>query len=212
MKRAKNKSNLSIVKDYLAGERPFVQVGYEAPKQKVRKDGEIWKDKDGKEWIQTGASKISKSLYDARNATRQICSSCQMDIYWGGNHYDEKTFLKTGKCYECLIKEETQMRLDGTYDTYEKIKVIKNQRSFLNELKMKVEQSLSWLRNPENKLQYVNEDGTTETWTDNISREDLIPEAEKDLSTINERLVVCDESISQLEKELNDIKSATTKS
>jgi hypothetical protein len=209
MKRAKNKSNISIVKDYLSGTRPFVQVGYEPKKEAVRKDGEVWKDRDGKEWIQTGATKISKSLYDARNATRQICSSCKMDIYWGGNNYDEKVFLKTGKCYECVIKEETQMRLDGTFDSYEKIKVIKNQRSFLKELKEKIEQSINWLKNPEKKLEYVNEDGTTDIWFDNISREELLIEAEKDLKIVDERLVVANESISQLEKDLNAINGST---
>ncbi len=29
MKRASGKSNLSIVQDYLSGDRPFVQVGYD---------------------------------------------------------------------------------------------------------------------------------------------------------------------------------------
>jgi hypothetical protein len=210
MKKAKNKSNLSIIKDYLQGERPFVQVGYEPKKEKERKNGEVWKDKNGKEWIQTGATKISKNLYDTRNSTRQICSICKMDIYWGGNRYDEKMFLKTGKCYECLIKEETQMRLAGTFEIYEKIKVIKNQKAFLKELKEKIEQSLTWLNNKNNKIEYVNEDGTTECWTDDISRDEFVKDAETDLIAVNERLSVCDESLKTLNEELDELKQTTT--
>ena len=108
MKRAQNKSNLSIVQNYLDGARPFSQVGYMPLPEKKHKDGDTWKDRDGKEWIQMGASKISKTLHETRESTRQLCSSCKKDIYWAGNSYDEKFFIKTGKCYDCVVEEETK--------------------------------------------------------------------------------------------------------
>lgn len=206
MKKASNKSNLSIIKDYLSGDRPFVQVGYEPPVEKKHKDGDVWTDKDKKEWVQVGASKISKTLFDTREATRQVCSSCEKDIFWGGDRYDEKFFMKTGKCYECVVAEETKMRFEGTYDIYEKIKVIKNQKSFLTELKTKVDESIIWLKNKSNKIEYMNEDGTTDTWTD-VSRDTFLEEAEKDLKEINKSLILCDESVSMLENQFNETNS-----
>ncbi len=209
MKRAKNKSNIAIVKDYLSGERPFVQVGYLPVPEKKHKDGDVWKDKNGKEWMQVGASKISKNLYDTREATRQICPSCKMDIFWGGNRYDELLFNKTGKCYNCVIEEEAKMRGEGTFETYEKIKIIQNQRSFLLELKQKIEESINWLNNKGNKIEYINEDGSIETWTD-LSRETFLEDAEKDLREVNKSLILCAESISMLNTTLNEIKSKRT--
>lgn len=207
MKKAQNKSNIEILKNYVSGERPFVQVGYMPPTiDEKHKEGEIWKDETGKEWIQTTGGKISKTLYDTREATRQICSTCKKDIYWAGNRYDEKFFNKTGKCYDCVIEEETQMKIDGTFDTYEKIKVIQNQYSFLKELKLKIEESIAWSENKDNKLEYMNEDGTIEKWTD-TSRNKFIENAKIDLYETNKSMILCQESLSMLEKELNEIKS-----
>lgn len=206
MKKASGKSNIEIVKNYLSGERPFVQVGYEPPKEEKHNDGDVWTDKDGVEWIQLGASRISKKLHDTRELTRQVCSSCGRDVAWSNNQNDVKFFNKTGKCYDCVVEEEHQMRLDGTFETYEKIKVIKNQRSYLRDLKGKIEESINWLHNKSNKIEYLNEDGSRDTWTD-LSRETFVTEAENDLAEVNKSLILCDVSIEMLETELNELKS-----
>jgi hypothetical protein len=44
----KGKSNIDIVKDYLAGERPFIQIGYSG--ESYHKEGEIWVDNKGVQW------------------------------------------------------------------------------------------------------------------------------------------------------------------
>ncbi len=211
MKKASGKSNIEIVKNYLAGERPFVQVGYEPPPEQKHKDGDVWTDKDGVEWIQVGASRISKKLYDTRESTRQICPVCKKDIYWSSNQNDTKFFNKTGKCYDCVVEEEHKMRVDGTFETYEKIKVISNQRSYLKDLQSKIEESIKWLQNKSNKIEYLNEDGSTDSWTD-LSRDEFISNAEKDLVEVKKSLILCDVSINMLETELNELKTKQSNS
>jgi hypothetical protein len=206
MKMCNGKSNVEIVKSYLKGDRPFIQVGYQPSVEKKHKDGDVWKDQDGKEWIQIGASKISKNLHDTKESSRRVCPVCKKDIFWGGNSYDEKFFNKTGKCYDCVVEEETKMRLEGTFEVYEKIKVIKNQKAFLEELKQKIDESITWINNKSNKIEYLNEDGTMDLWSD-LSKETFLEDAEKDLKEVDKSLILCGESISMLEKQLNEIKS-----
>ena len=59
MKRATGKSNLNIVRDYVAGNRPFIQVGYDPNlNNSTRKEGEEWEDGQGNKWIWKNGSKI----------------------------------------------------------------------------------------------------------------------------------------------------------
>jgi len=59
MKKASGKSNLSIVRDYMDGNRPFIQVGYDPNlNNNKRKEGEIWEDSQGSKWIWKNGSKI----------------------------------------------------------------------------------------------------------------------------------------------------------
>ena len=52
MRKAQGKSNLAIVKDYVEGNRPFIQVGYDSNlNNSNRKEGEEWEDAQGNKWI-----------------------------------------------------------------------------------------------------------------------------------------------------------------
>lgn len=204
MKRCKNKSNIEILRSYISGERPFVQIGYTPQKSPSRKDGDTWTDKDGIEKIKIGSTIISKKLYDAIEQTKPICSSCGIDLRFSNNRYDKKIYLKTGKCYDCIIKEETQMRIEGTFDTYEKLKIIKNQKSFLLDMKEKITQSLEWARN-DGKISFVNGDGSVEEWS-GFSKEKFIETLNRDLIETDQFLSKCDESICKLENEYIKLK------
>ena len=58
MKRATGKSNLDIVKDYVEGNRPFIQVGYDPNlNNSKRKEGEEWEDGQGNKWVWKNGTK-----------------------------------------------------------------------------------------------------------------------------------------------------------
>ena len=60
------------------------------------------------------------------------CSKCGMDVRWG-NRLDRKMQSKTGKCFNCIVEEETKMRAEGTYEQYEKRKILQNKLSMAKE-------------------------------------------------------------------------------
>lgn len=201
MKRAAGKSNISIVRDYLNGERPFIQVGYTADSDFAsRKDGEIWIDSNGKKWIKKNGTKraINNVSCDTIEATRSLCNDCKMDIRWG-NRYDQILFNKTGRCQECLAKYESKLRREGKYQAYEKKKMLQNQLSQAKEFKTKVEESYNFV-STHKKISFPNSDGTVDEWSI-AKRETILKDLKSDLKKIDKQIV----KIEKMLEELNNV-------
>jgi hypothetical protein len=196
MKKATGKSNLSIVRDYVDGTRPFIQVGYVGDSTD-RKDGEIWEDSSGKKWIKKNGYKrainnVSSNLIDS---VKQVCKDCNMEIKWGSK-YDQKFFNKTGRCYDCLIKYESHLVAKGLFKDYEKRKVLSNKLSVAREFKEKVEESLKYTEKTD-QLTFPNGDGTFDIWTVE-KKSGLINDLKKDLKKVKKLII-------QIESELKGL-------
>ena len=102
--------------------------GYEAEAETKREVGEIWTDKEGKEWEQKEGYKISVSQLDDVRAYLEKLNTCSSEdcntIQY--SNADKKLIRKTGKCATCLAKEESALRVDGTYPFYEDYKITNN--------------------------------------------------------------------------------------
>jgi hypothetical protein len=184
MKRANGKSNIDIVRGYLNGERPFIQVGYspESEKYVIRQVGEEWTDSSGTKWKQTesGPQTVTRVMDMVREALNDKCSCCGREIRWG-NHLDKKMFYKTKKCYDCVVEEEHQLRIKGQFKLYETKKLIENELSYLNDVKGYLRDSKEYLK--EHKvLTFVNSNGHVEEWS-NESRQELMRNLKKDWVT-----------------------------
>lgn len=178
-----HKSNIEIVKSYLAGERPVVMVGYAPPAAK-RKDGEEWEDVSGKRWKMVNGAKVSVNSQSEmiRKMTRQKCS-CGQDIRYG-DRLDEKFFVKTGKCFDCIIKEETELRVLGVYPHYERYKLLSNYLGSLKDLKEKIEDSIKYFEEETGTLSVLcNGEGFIEKFR-GMNTSDLLLTAKKDLKKV----------------------------
>lgn len=181
------KSNIDIVKGYLAGERPFIQVGY-TPPTVVRKEGEEWEDASGQRWRQTKGGKVSVNAQAdmIRKMTQRKCA-CGQDIRFG-SRLDSKFFLKTGKCFDCIIKEETELRALGVFQYYENWKMISNYLGFLEDLKQKIEDSVKYLSTESDTLSVLcNGEGFIEKFKGMNSTE-LLESAKKDLDDVKKAI------------------------
>lgn len=198
MKKASGKSNLSIIRDYVDGVRPFLQFGYTGDSSIAeRKEGEIWLDTRGKKWIKKNGVKkainnVNSSVIDA---TKQVCKDCGMEIKWG-NRYDQMFFNKTQRCYDCIIKFESHLRIEGKFEDYEKKKVFENQKGFALDAQAKMEESLKYLEEHET-ISYVNEDGTVEKW-EVENRDQMIKNVKKDLKKVKKALINIDNQLNKL--------------
>ncbi len=199
MKKATGKSNLSIVRDYLSGERPFVQVGYdENVAIQSRKEGEEWEDNNGVKWIKKNGYKhrVSKK---AQYILEQRCTICNADMKWG-NYLDEKTYPKTQRCYECNIEYEGTLRQKGYFQDYEKYKTVNNELAQLIDFKQKITESIDYLENytqSSKNLQFFNEDGSEEIWMDNTDRRQIVlKDLKTDLERVNDLIKMANEELS----------------
>lgn len=126
-------------KDVLAGVRRKIDqqlnkygdkliFGYR-PTQEQRKEGDVWEDADGKQWtIKNGIRQnISKT---AGTQVPLFCPQCQAIM---NKRQDTRFWVLRGKCMDCVVKEETKMRFEGTWNQYEKEKVKSNYIAFLKE-------------------------------------------------------------------------------
>lgn len=201
MKKASGKSNLSIIKDYLEGNRPFVQVSMSGVEDLSNMpEGHQWEDINGKQWKKINGRKVAINK-SATILNEERCSICNNDIRWG-TKYDKQVWPKTRKCYDCFIEFETQLKIRGLYNSYQRNRDLLNLNGFLIDLKNKLKETIEWCNNPENKkLNYFNDDGATEveTWQDNTdSVEKIKNDASNDLSLVDARL-------NDIKKELSEL-------
>jgi len=200
MKRAQNKSNIQIVKDYLSGTRPFTSVGWTGDMVE-RKDNETWVDGHGATWIQKNGRKkrINKVCKISADDVRQRCKKCNMDMKWG-NRFDDKIFNKTGYCYDCNVEVESLLKHQGKFKNYELRKVFKNQKGAVMSFKAKVEETIHHLETTGNDIVYINEDGSKEVWPD-TTKNQVLADAREDLKECDLALERIEESLRSLESE-----------
>lgn len=178
------KSNIDIVKDYVAGVRPFVQVGYTGKKYVKRAVGERWVDAKGQEWEQkeSGPVTVNRVASIVKAAMDQKCR-CGQDIKWGSK-LDRIFFSKTGLCENCLIDYETKLRIVGIYPDYERYKVVSNEIGHLNEIRDKLKEFVDYFTNDTGDVTMIcNEEGFTERWK-NTNKDKILKDAKEDLKKV----------------------------
>lgn len=202
MKRASGKSNLDIVRGYLAGERPFTQIGYNADISSADKnDGETWKDSRGSTWVKKNGyrQRISNK---SQFVLEQKCSICNADMKWG-DYLDNRVYSKTTRCYDCNIAFESILVLNGLYRDYEEFKLNNNLLSQLKDFKSKLEDSIAYLTNYTKDTKdprFFNEDGSVDTWVDDTDRRQIV------LDDLKNDLKLTNEHIDRVLTELKEIK------
>ena len=154
-----------------------------------RVEGERWKDADGKEWeLKNGIAQSIVKLQDAK--TPWWCPKCTLPLK---TELDVKMWRRRGKCHECVLKEETVMRLEGTFDDYQDRKMLENKMGFYRDRIIELAYFLENLYAPE--FQIYNEDTgamvMVETW------EVPLDQLRKD---VGEELVHCNKILTEMEE------------
>jgi len=166
--------------------------GYDGEVKEKREVGDRWTDKEGKEWEQqegfvsavTQMDDIRKYLDKLNTCNNPDCLTTKPSMA------DKRLIRKTGLCIVCLAKQETELKMDGTYAFYEDYKITLNKLGFVRDIKAQYEEALLGIKQ---QIEQVTEDGRVEKWTWDIDIEkvkaDLRQDIEGAFNTIEELLL-----------------------
>jgi hypothetical protein len=116
-----------------------IHVSQYVPDKIERKEGEIWRDRNGKKWeMKGGVPQSISTLQDARMPF--WCPDCSKPM----NHrLDRKFYYLRGWCFDCNIEWEGKMRVEGTWEAFERRMVRENEKAFLRD---KIDEVLCYIR------------------------------------------------------------------
>jgi hypothetical protein len=153
--------------------------------QESRKEGETWEDADGKCWIMKNGIRQSVSkLQDAKRPW--FCPQCTKMM----NHrHDDRYYNLRGMCYNCVIQEETNLRLAGTWEKVAEYRARANERAFLMD---KIAESEDWIRTFVTPKNYMS-DGRFEELAPASVFEEQFAAVRADIEFMKKRLALINE-------------------
>jgi hypothetical protein len=141
------------------GEATQTQVGY-TTKHIDYSEGDVWEE-FGKKWTIKNGIKMSVTKLDRAkklSLTPLLCPKCDKLMK---TEYDKKMFRIHSTCFDCVIKMESQLKIDGKYQEYED-KIIKANANFM--LDEFVSGFDSFLDSIDSNNGFVTEQGDIEDW------------------------------------------------
>ena len=124
-----------VLGDLLAGREPEkrIFVGYE-----------------GKKEVKDVESDLTKIMKEVRMPL--FCPECKKVMK---KRLDDKMWRLFGHCFDCQVKVENKLRIEGKYEEWERKKILENKKSFLHDLK----QSIDEFEKTEGKAEFFNSVG-----------------------------------------------------
>lgn len=173
------------IKEAMQGEQTHLQVGgyYKKNAEIEHAIGEELIESDGSKWIQKDGYKSKVGKFDEIRKDLHTCPVCHRFLR---TRLDINMMTLTNKCFECVLKEENEMRANGTYEQYEKEKMKQNAISFYTDAKNSLISYLADIKS-RTSIDFVESDGHIEKWSID-GRDKIIEFCEKELIDIEETL------------------------
>jgi hypothetical protein len=139
------------------GDKTQLQAGWERHSDQ-HKEGDVWEE-NGKKWtIKNGIKQTQTKLDEIKKLIVMplTCPNCgklmKIDIY------NKKMWAIHQKCFDCVIKMESEIKRLGKWEEYESGVMNTNKDAMLDDLEMALE---NWV---DEKDTFVSESGEVEKW------------------------------------------------
>lgn len=158
-------NNIKAVSEMIAGNHRTQTkntVSFGENKEFVKREvGEQWTDGEGNTWEQKKGYKVKLGKLSELRSDINTFPKCDKDVCTctNPNRNDLKMKSIHGKCFDCVIDMEHQLKIEGKYDDYARNKKLENAKAWLKQAELEKETIKSAL-----KTKFINEDGSFEEW------------------------------------------------
>lgn len=162
-----------------AGDRTQIQTGWER-NQQVHVEGDIWEE-NGKKWTIKNGIKQSVTKLDEIKKLVVLPLSCpNCGQVMKVNEYNKKMWAIHQKCFDCVIKMESEIKRQGRWDEYSRNIMNRNKNAELDYLEEALEQ---WVGE---KDSFVSESGEVEKWGGG-DKTDIYKQVKAEIAKLKER-------------------------
>ena len=182
-------NNIKAVKEMIAGNHRTQTkntVSFGEGKDFIKREvGQQWLDDDGNTWEQKKGYKVKLGKLSELRTDVQTFSNCSKETCTclTPSRNDLKMKVIHDMCFDCVISMEHQLRIDGTYDEYEKNKILENSKAWLKQAELEKETIKLAM-----KARFVNEDGSLEDW-DGGSWEEIESKIDNEFQMFRENFI-----------------------
>ena len=162
-----------------AGDRTQIQTGWER-NQQTHTEGDIWEE-NGKKWTIKNGIKQSVTKLDEIKKLVVLPLSCpNCGQVMKVNEYNKKMWAIHQKCFDCVIKMESEIKRQGKWDEYSRNIMNRNKNAELDHLEQDLEQ---WVNE---KDSFVSESGEVEKWGGG-DKTDIYKQVKAEIAKLKER-------------------------
>jgi DNA-binding transcriptional MerR regulator len=153
--------------------------------------------KKREEEIKADRERVNERMDALKGArTPWFCPNCKKVM---NKRLDDKMYRIYNQCFDCQVKFENKLRIDGKYEEWEEKKVLNNQLSYIRD---QIESIEDWKKEASKPLEVFDQVGVkdielqTEKWSQNT---------EKVEEMSNEALEELDKMKTEVEEKLNSL-------
>ena len=141
------------------GDATGVQIGYKKDTE-IHEEGSNWV-KNGKTWTIKNGLKMTVSKLDAVKKALFLPLACPKCKKVMKNPLDKKMYPLHKQCFECVIKFEDGLKMDGKFNEYEKKIFNSNLDSHIRDIEL---EAMDFIMNGREST--ITESGEIESWND----------------------------------------------
>jgi hypothetical protein len=139
------------------GEKTTVGVGY-TKQQEFYKEGDVWDENDRTWTIKNGVKQNITKLDKAKELIHVplFCPCCNKIMK---NKHDKPFYLQYKRCFNCQAEFETELRIKGLWEEYEKNILNSDIDGIINEFNIWMDEEIN-----KSNMSYITEAGDIERW------------------------------------------------